>query len=209
MFVIPSRGRPQNIRRLIDAVEKTSSGGYRFMLMLDYDDPSLGGYPKADELPVQWERMVQDRRSLSSIYNTAFVSLPKQKWYGIFADDVEPQTQDWDKKLVEAAGSNGMAFGDDGIGSPTHFVLGGDLVREKGWLALPGLQRLYIDTVWRDIAFSRGVLNYLPDVHLIHLHPSVGKGMMDATYKKSPEIKASDKQCYEEFIQFDLLGPRR
>ena len=161
--------------------------------MLDEDDPMLGGY----EIPEGWNVRIGPRAPLSVIYNRVFEEFPDLPWYGIFADDVTPETEGWDEKLIEAAGSDGMAYPDDGIGEPTHFCLGGDLVREMGWLAYPGLNRLYIDTVWRDIAKSRGVLRYLPDVKVTHRHPSVGLALMDRTYRK--EGKAEDKVLYEQF----------
>lgn len=188
VFVVPSRSRPHNIFRL--------SGSAPFLLMLDDDDPMLGGYAG---LPGNWTVRVNQRMPLSAIYNAAFEEFPGLDWYGVFADDIVPETPGWDKALINAAGTDGMAYPDDGIGAATHFVLGGDLVREMGWLAYPGLSRLYIDTVWRDIATARGVLRYLPDVKVTHRHPSVGLGMMDAIYRKAG--KAEDKRIYEQFLK--------
>ncbi len=188
MWVIPSRSRPHNIPRLF--------GPGQFILMLDDDDPMLGGYRQI-AYPSNWRMRIGPRAALSEIYNRVFEEFPLLPWYGILADDVTPETPGWDKKLIEAAGNDGMAYPDDGIEEPTHFCLGGDLVREMGWLAYPGLNRLYIDTVWRDIAESRGVLRYLPDVKVTHRHPSVGLGLMDKTYRKSR--KAEDKRIYEQF----------
>ena len=67
-------------------------------------------------------------------------------------------------------------------------------MREIGWLALPGLDRLYIDTVWNDIAAERGVLRFLPDVKLTHLHFSNRRAMMDRTYHKPSKNK--DRAIY-------------
>ncbi len=189
MWVVPSRSRPHNIQRLAKCEASTS-----FLLMLDDNDPMLGGYAP---LPDNWHVRVNERMPLSAIYNAAFHEFSDLDWLGIFADDVTPETPGWDTKLIEMAGSDGMAYGDDGIGAPTHFCLGGDLVREMGWLAYPGLNRLYIDTIWRDIAESRGVLRYLPDVKVTHMHPSVGRAPMDAIYRK--QGKAEDKEIYENF----------
>jgi len=189
LWVVPSRSRPDNIPRLF-------SGDTPFLLMLDDDDPMLGGY-LAIEYPDNWTVDVGSRSKLSEIYNRAYWSSPFSDWYGVFADDVTPETEGWDRKLVEAAGGDGMAYGDDGIGEPTHFCLGGDLVREMGWLACPGLSRLYIDTIWRDIALSKNVLRYLPDVKITHRHPSVGLALMDATYRKPN--KPADRIIYEQW----------
>lgn len=188
-WVIPSRSRPQNIPRMF-------VGDTPFLLMLDKDDPMLGAYIDL-HYPDNWALRIRERMPLSEIYNKAFEEFPFEDFYGIFADDVTPETEGWDHKLIEAAGRDGMAYGDDGIGTATHFALGGDLVREMGWLAYPGLDRLYIDTIWQDISLAKRVIHYLPDVKIIHRHPSVGLGMMDATYRKP--LKHKDREIYTAF----------
>ncbi len=173
-------------------------------LLLDDDDPSLPEY-LAIGLPRLWIREVGPRLPLSAIYNKAYERVPYAAWWGFLADDVVPETPEWDFKLVEAAGSDGMAVpagGHDPEGAP-HFVLGGDLVREMGWLALPGLDRLYIDTVWQDIAEKRGVLRRLPDVVLRHHHFSNGLALRDATYQK--HHKPQDRALYAAFRQQEEL----
>ena len=166
-------------------------------LWLDDDDPMLQGYRDID-LPLGWCFVVAQRTLLSSIYNAVFMAMPDLDWYGFLADDIVPETPNWDGLLIEAVGKDGLAFGNDGINGAsfaTHFVLGGDLVRSIGWLALPGLDRIYIDTVWNDIAVERGVRRYLPEVKLTHLHFSNRRAMRDKTYKKYN--KDRDKSIYE------------
>lgn len=189
MFVVPSRSRPQNIQRLAAA-----AGSSPFLLMLDADDPMLGAYM---DMVLPWQVQVNERMPLSAIYNKALADFPNLDWYGVFADDVMPRSPFWASQLIVAAGDDGMAYGDDGIASPSHFVLGGALVREMGWLAFPGLHRLYMDTIWADIARARGVLRYLPDVLVTHMHPSVGLGMRDATHHK--QNKDQDRALYADF----------
>ena len=192
MWILPSRSRPQNLRRLIAAGITTP-----VYLRLDDDDPMLQGYRDID-FPLGWFFIVTKRALLSSIYNAAFMVMPDLDWYGFLADDVIPETSGWDRLLIEAAGKDGLAFSDDGINQgsfATHFVLGGDLVRSVGWLALLGLDRIYIDTVWNDIAAERNVLRFLPHVMLRHHHFSNRSALMDKTYRKHNKVR--DKSIYE------------
>ncbi len=189
VWIIPSRGRPHNIRRLIAATVQTCATT-QFFLRVDTDDPSLGGYLEIKR-PPNWAIVVAGRMGLADIYNQSFEALPDLDWYGVFADDVVPETMGWDSSLIREAGKDGLACGDD----PTHFVVGGDLVREMGWLALPGLSRLYIDTVWHEIARERGVFRQLPDVKLVHHHFSNRKALFDKTYRKPG--KAEDRAIYQ------------
>lgn len=170
------------------------------IVRLDDDDPMLQGYKDLSNWPHDWEIIIADRIPLGDIYNSALNAMPDLEWYGFLADDVVPETFGWDRLLIKAAGSFGLAFGDDGINGETratHFVLGGDLVRRVGYLALPGLDRTYIDTVWNDIAHKRVVSRYLPDVKMTHKHFSNRTALMDQTYRKP--AKARDRALYQEW----------
>ena len=155
------------------------------MILVDNDDPLASAY-RDMALPDSWAILTNPRGPLSELYNRAFKANPDLRWYGFLADDVVPETPGFDRLLIATAGRDGMAVpaGGETTGGAPHFVLGGDLVRSVGWLALPGLKRLYIDTVWVDIARARGVLRYRPDVTLRHDHFSNGKALFDATYRK-------------------------
>ncbi len=195
MIVIPSRDRPHNFQRLITACLSIATK-IPAWVRLDEDDASLSQYA-ALEMPLGWEVIIGPRVPLSEVYNEAYREIPETSHWIFIADDVVPITKGWDRLLIDAAGMDGMAVpagGHDPNGTP-HFVLGGELVRSIGWLALPGLSRLYIDTVWADIARLRGVLRHVPDVVLEHRHFSNGKALYDQTYKKYK--KAEDKIIYE------------
>lgn len=192
MWILPSRGRPHSVLRLLKAYEETEAST-PVWLRLDEDD---SGY--AINHP-NWEVSAGPRVPLSQIYNEAYQR--KTDWYGFIADDVVPLTKHWDRLLIAVAGRDGMSVpsgGHEPNGAP-HFVLGGDLVRSMGWLCLPGLHRLYIDTVWQDIATKLGVLRRVPEVVLEHRHFSNGKALMDATYRKPN--KASDRKIYEAWLK--------
>ena len=199
MWILPSRSRPHNISRLVDAWILTGAST-PVELCLDLNDPCLRQYLSMP-LPSGWSVVTGERDGLSRVYNDAFARHPEESWHGFIADDVVPLTDSWDVKLIEAAGRDGMAVpagGHDPNGAP-HFVLGGDLVRSMGWLCLPGLDRLYIDTAWQRIAEERGVLRRVPDVVLEHRHFSNKRARIDATYLK--HRKTQDKLIYDNWRQ--------
>ena len=197
MWILPSRSRPQNLQRLFDAWVKTGAST-PVVLCLDVDDPCWPQYEVMD-MPAGWNVVLETRDGLARAYNEAFKRHPHEPWYGFIADDVVPLTNSWDAVLIDAAGKDGMAVpsgGHDPLGAP-HFVLGGDLVRSVGWLSLPGLDRLYIDTVWQTIAESRGVLKRVPEVILEHRHFSNHKALIDKTYLK--HHKQRDKFIFDQW----------
>lgn len=198
MWILPSRGRPQNIARLFKAWKDTEASTPG-VLALDNDDPS--NYD-VTALPHNWEVIRWERGGgLSDIQNRLFCRYYDSPWFGLIGDDVVPMTRHWDTKLVEAAGTDGIAYAQDGINNArqlTHAVIAGNLVREMDFLVLPGLHRLYGDNVWTEIGRSRGVLRYLPDVVLEHWHFSNGKAPYDATYRK--DDSDGDQAVYERWL---------
>ena len=184
MWTIPSRGRPGQLARLIATCEATGMTTPA-LVRVDDDDPRLPEY-RALAFPRGWVAIEGPRWPLGEIYNWAFQGRPDAGWYGFLADDVVPETPGWDRELCRTAGRDGMAV--PASGAPTgpcpHFVLGGDLVRSVGWLALPGLDRLWIDTVWKRIAEARDVYRERPDIMLRHHHFSNGLALRDSTYRK-------------------------
>ena len=191
MWVLPSRNRPQNLERLAEACRKTE---VTTPILLRLDEINLQ-HPKYNG----WIVETGPCKPLSAIYNEIFAKYPDLPWYGFIADDVVPVTPNWDTLLIKAAGIDGMAVpaGGETTGGTPHFVLGGDLVRSICWLALPGLDRIYIDTVLADIARNRGVLRFLPDVLLEHWHFSNNMALFDNTYKKHNKDK--DREIYEKW----------
>jgi hypothetical protein len=168
-------------------------------LCLDLDDPFREQYEEIKTPFENWNVVFESRGGLARVYNHAFERHPNEPWYGFIADDVVPITHGWDTKLIEVAGNDGMAVpaGGETTGGCPHFVIGEDLVRSMGWLSLPGLDRIYIDTVWGDVSKSRGVYREVAGVKLEHHHFSNGKALIDETYRKHQ--KRQDKLIYDNW----------
>jgi hypothetical protein len=169
---------------------------------LDEDDPALGEYRKIN-YPHWWLVHVGEPVGLGGVYKWVFETFPNLDYYGFLGDDLIPRTMHWDKKLIEAAGVGDISYGDDGNWGEklaTHPTIGGELVRQMGWLCYPGLQKLFIDTVWHTIGARLGRLHYLPDVKLEHMHYLFGKAEHDDTYGDQAKDFAHDKDYYDKFI---------
>lgn len=195
---MPSRGRPQNIERFISAWHETKATE-PVIVRVDEDDAELQKY-QGIAYPKGWELSVGPRISCSPSFNEVFESHPEAGGYGIFGDDAMPITPYWDRILSETAGSDGIAYANDGITAGTligHGVIGGDLARAIGWLMLPSTKRLYGDKVLHDIGAACGLLRYRSDVLIEHWHFSNGKAPMDATYAKPEALR--DRVAYYEW----------
>lgn len=212
MFSLPSRGRPHNLRRFLDAYEATRATAPMW-LRLDLDDPSLPEYDRI-LLPDHWLKTVGPRHPnrCNGCVAEMFSAFPDEAHYGLMADDLIPRTDQWDAKLIEAAGSSRLAYPDDGkwgADLATHPVLGGDLVRAIGWLVLPTVLHSFVDTALFAIAHRSGRAVYLPEVLVEHMHPLANdnhgrpKAEMDATYRYA-ETYGPDQTAFYKWQGTDL-----
>jgi hypothetical protein len=199
-WILPSRARPHNIERLIKAWKETRAAT-PCALVIDADDPFFAGYMALERrLPEGWDIEVSTGGTPLDILNRYFEKKPDLAWYGLFSDDMVPETDEWDKVLTQAAVPDFIAYPDDGIQGenlPTTAVVGGQLARKIGYLALPGLKRLFHDAWLKTYGEHRKCLKYCGDVKVWHYHFSNGKAPVDDTYRKPSAGK--DKEIYEKW----------
>jgi len=207
MFILPSRGRPQNVARLIEHYRYTDAVA-AVMLYLDSDDKSLTEYQTLD-LPQSWGISVRDRAPYNPVWhinNSHFIAYPNEPWYGHINDDMVPRTYHWDQILIDTAGSDFIAYGDDmlqGKRMCTFPVIGGNLVRRFGRLMFDGIN---IDSAWMLLGYKYGLLRYRPDVRLEHMHWTVNKAPFDETYNVPEEIRMGGScEALEAFMREMIL----
>ena len=201
MIFLPTRGRPDSIRRFAALYGKTSASA-PVLLLVDHDDASYDNLI----LPPQFSILrMQPHNGISECFNAAFAAHPDLEYYGIMADDVVPETPHWDRLLKEACLAHGIAWGNDDmpqIGLPTHPFLSGRLVRHIGWLAYPGTKHWYVDNVCKDIADAIGGCQ-LKTVHTPHWHILNDKAPLDDTYLNQPS-RQKDEAAYQTFREHEL-----
>ena len=198
--LVPSRGRPQNVARLIEACAKTCRADTILHFGFDQDD---------DALPVNLTAAagalitVRPRMGLAHWTNCLSALHEDASWQASIGDDMVPLTDGWDERLCEAAGPNGMAYPNDRRRNdiPEAVVISTSLIRALGWFCEPSLSHWYVDAVWADIGRAAGCLRYLPDVVVEHRHPNVpGSGARpDATYSEAASGFAKDLAAYQKW----------
>lgn len=211
IVIVPSRGRPQNMLRLLNAWESSrrmSSVKAELWAIIDHDDPCRSDY----------ESLLSDARPYFDIYIPAPPRTPigpllnelgrKLAWdakrIGFMGDDHVPQTDCWDGAVVDALDQlgSGIVYGNDllqGEKLPTAAFMTSDIIRALGWMCPPQLEHLYIDNAWLELGRAMGRLRYLPDVVIEHLHPAAGKAATDQTYAEAnaPDRDRRDKASFE------------
>jgi hypothetical protein len=209
-MLVPTRGRPQAARELVNAMGETaSSGALRTRFLIDRDDPELPGYEALFPLS---SRVVQfgvgpPQRIGPWLNSVAPPEAERHDFIGFMGDDHRPRTAGWDAALMQAlAPRPGVAYGDDGHQGerlPTACVISSVLIRHLGYMCPPGLEHLYLDDFWKLLGTDVGSLHYLPEVRIEHLHPVAGKAPMDAGYQRtlSPELMQQDGDRFREFAR--------
>ena len=164
-LLVPSRGRPHNIARLIEAMNQTCRADTTLVVGVDDDDPALPDYRASD-----CELVVQQRRSLVRWLN--LLAIPRAETYrfiGHIGDDNVPRTEGWDVKVIESLerqGDIGFCYGDDldpgrpaGSLSLTAFMTS-EVIRRLRYMGPPRIQHMYVDPVW--FAWGTGNVDRVP-----------------------------------------------
>jgi hypothetical protein len=127
-------------------------------------------------------------------------------------DDMVPETDGWDERLITAIEhmGGGFAYPFDGRRSdiPECCVVSTPIVAALGWMALPTSSHWFIDTAWGDLG-RPDRLAYLPDVTVRHLHPNVAGGdPHDQTYEDANPQLTKDLAAYQRWRLMDMPRDR-
>lgn len=142
-------------------------------------------------LPVGWVLDISPRCRYVEKHNYIFNKYPGQMWYGSLSDDMLPITPHWDLALMNRAGSRGLAYANDLYTRRSGaFVVGGDLVRELGWIFNPKFVHYFGDTTMELIAREFRLAGLQEDIIVEHQHYGNKKnpGQYDQTSKDRPSL---------------------
>lgn len=221
--IVPTRGRPENIRRLIGAWDFTNAWDVAdLILAVDSDDPELNGYvdqfedtrhPDTGEtlfsihISDVWRPMVHKLNSVA----VAAAELQKYFAIGFAGDDHVPQTIGWAQRYLTVLRElgTGMVYGDDGYqGSKlsTEWAVTADVVRALGRMVPAPVEHMYCDNAMMDVFGGAGAMRHLPEVRIEHMHPVVGKAETDEQYKRVNHRDQfhKDKAAYDRWRQTEM-----
>lgn len=206
LMIVPSRGRPSNLDKLVEAWRSTSTGHADLVVALDDDDPALYQYNARRVAMVT----VGPRQSFVAWTNEVAVGHASDyRFIGSMGDDHRPRTVGWDRMICEALEDlgTGVVYGDD-LGPspvlPSAVALTSDIVAGLGYLIPPVLEHNGADAFWLELARALGRSRFLPEVVLEHLHYSAGKSSIDHIYLEGAERLDSDRERYEAFLREQL-----
>ena len=185
MWIMPTRNRQAMCQAALDAAERTGFRGPGIV--------SLDGCEYDLRLPLGWEiKQWPGQVGLAHQINWFLKKYPDERCYGRLDDDMVPITEGWQQRLEDAAGDWNIAYTRDNFvngvkkktGQPWMsgaMCIGGELARTVGYLSIPGTWHHSMDRVYSQIGERLGLLRYLEDVTVEHLHHRTGARERDDT----------------------------
>lgn len=216
-IIVPTRGRPENVRKVIAAWDFTNAWEVAdLVLATDGDDPEIKRYwsivvglehfkagdLRTIELPV-WMPMVHKLNAVAMILSDEGSHFA----IGFAGDDHLPQTIGWAQTYLRElhALKTGMVYGDDGYQGKklcTEWAMTADVVRTLGRMVPAPVEHMYCDNSVLDLFTGAGAVTHLPGVRIEHFNPYAGqKAPMDEQYKRvnSREQFKRDKASYDKW----------
>lgn len=208
LVIVPSRGRPESVARMVDAWTETGAyaDGAMLVFAIDGDDPLHAAYEdrasgRALMLTInRWTPMV------AKLNRIAVGLAGDHHAIAFLGDDHLPRTLGWAKRYVEELADlrTGIVYGDDllqGEKIPTQWAMTSDIVRALGRMVPAPVEHLNSDSSVYDLGHAADCIRYLPDVVIEHMHPAAGKAPEDDGYRRvnSPEQVQRDARAYRHW----------
>ena len=182
-FCIPSRGRPDLAKRLVDTATATQTGKTEFLFYLNEDDTTLEKYK---DLLDEKHYTVGPNQSTCYSWNL-MARKAKHDIVMLMGDDVQIQTQGWDNiivnefnryqdKILMVVPSDGRMKGTlkydmdepnlwpDKPLPAAHFAVHKNWINTLGYLAPPFFWHWHVDSYTQKVARKLGRCLYLPAV---------------------------------------------
>lgn len=191
--LVPTRGRPHNMRRMVDSGRATSDSRVEWVFYIDDDDPaSLDMARQLDREAgdVVWTTGRRGELNLSQLWNECF-KISSHDVLQHSCDETVYRTDGWDTAVLEAfeqwPDRIGLVYGRDGIHDEnlaTHGFITRAWVAATGYFVPPYFSSDYNDLWLHEVAGAIGRRTFLPGVFTEHMHPAVGKGPLDLTHQE-------------------------
>lgn len=214
-MIVPTRGRPDNLRQLWAAWRATSSSYSQLVAAIDTDDPEHDQYWRVrDEIgdDPHFKMITGPRLRLGPTLDLAAREAADRSFaVGFLGDDHRPRTVGWDTAYLAELRrlGTGIVYGDDliqGPNLPTQVAMTSDIVLATGHMLPPGLIHLYVDNAWKSLGEALGALTYLPQVVVEHCHPIAGTAAWDDGYREVNDgsVYDHDRAVFEQWKSIDL-----
>lgn len=202
MWILTSMGRPERIRKAVDAYQW--GGESQVMLTLYENDARLPAY-LAQDWPASWNVEIVPMLGNGPTYNEMLRRYPNETCYGFLADDAILEKQGMLRMLEQAAEDWNISYANDkhhGPKIPTMPCMGGELVRAVGYLSPECIVHWAIDCAWYEIGRKLGALRYFNHLTYEHDNPVWGTAPDDRTY----QLARQNSFGYQDLLRAWMLN---
>jgi len=200
LVIVPSRGRPASVLRLIAACAVTCRADTLLYFGFDLDDSEVEANIRAADGALY---DTGPRDTLTGWTNKIAAANPGMPYLASIGDDMVPCTDGWDERLLQVLEDNGPGFAYPNdlrrTDIPEAVVISRAVVDALGWMSPPFVGHWYQDNVWADLGRATGSLHYLHDVIVDHRHPNVTGEAADATYHDAARGFDKDLAAYQQW----------
>lgn len=221
LIIVPTRSRPGAVAEVAASWRATGAfADAELHFAVDADDPRLDDYLVAAQQEMRSGDPVTvsvQPRWLPMVYKLDAVTIadlrahPRRIAVGFAGDDHHPRTPGWAARYLgtlRTAGT-GIVYCADGYQNdrlPTQWAMTADIVRALGRMVPAPVEHLFCDNAIRELGTAAGVLHYLPDLLIEHVHPAAGKAPTDEQYDRvngRPQWR-TDRRAYRQWRAADL-----
>lgn len=201
-ILVPTRGRPEQCRRMVESAHNTSSNTMRVYLGLTQD---IDGIDQCVSSPATITyRLFPDGMPTVHKWNLLAQQAMKDpgvKLFMLAADDIIFETPCWDEALIkhyEGLENKIHVYhlrdSRDSAGTP-HPIVTCEYIDAMGYMLPPIFLHWYVDTWTVAIAKSGGVFTHLDKFLLTHDKPS-DRGQPDETHSRIRRMGFHERDSY-------------
>jgi len=203
LIILPTRNRPDNIKKWYDSYKENTSGISDVVIMADIDDDNDYSYTGF---------IIERNERLNCIQKLNLAAEKYAQNYeiiGFLGDDTIIKTKDFDEKIYSKMSIDiiSMLFPNDNLpkGSedcwvkPTHIFMTKELYNIIGYFAYPKMHHSFVDFAWHTIGNNLKTYIYAEDIIIEHRHPYYYSDIKsDDVYNYAYEEKKTlnDKETY-------------
>ncbi len=207
-IILPTRGRPHNLRRLHRSAIETASNQIEFSVYADDDCESADVARDLGMIVTAGPHIV-----LSEMWNVA-QRVANGNIFMLCGDDIVFRTSGWDMMVMaefdKVPDKILLVHGDDLSGNShngsTHGFVHRAWVDAVGFVP-PFFHCDYVDAWQNCLADALGRRVFLPNMITEHLHPSFGKAELDNTYRAGRE-RYTHERVYDVWDSTAILRQR-
>lgn len=223
-LILPTRNRPDNLKRLYQSLVATTSNINEVELCFYVDEDDAQSLPVITELA--------EKINVQCILGEAAPSVRVPVWflqntvqkdgtgpiYIFAADDIVFKTKGWDELVTnqfdQFKDKIALVYGPDGFQKGpvpvcTHGFIHQHWIDVVGYLFPPYFNVCYVDQWVTEIAEMIGRRFYRTDLDIEHVHPAAGKAGWDDTYTSKRQSDGGEANIYANTIKERIEAAER